>query len=297
MWIKTSGALSDNVFQLGTAVSSHILVVGDASALIDTSITSTADRLCEELESSLGEDGALDLIFITHAHFDHVGGLPVIRAKYPDVEVIGAPATAELLGDAEYLDGIYKKNLSAAEAMNAELGFDEAAWKAAVKIDRIIGDGDAVDLGDDVELKLIASPGHTADSVSYLIMPDAALAAGESVGSYGGRDIVANCFTDNFNQYLESLDRLSGLDLKILSFPHSGAITGELVPRFFMAARQNAESFRDVVKERMGQGELVEEVFAALLGDWQAQNISPEGPFVEEQQEALKSMIRAAAAA
>ncbi len=297
MWIKTSGSLSENVFQLTTPVSTHMLVVGDASSLVDTGLACCVDRLSEELEKCLGEGQGPDLIFITHAHFDHVGGLPALRERFSGIEVLGSPASAELLRDESYSKSVFEKNKQCAEAMGLEFAVDEAAWTKGCQIDRVIGDGDGVDLGDGVEVKLISSPGHSADSVSYLVSPDAALAAGEAVGWYGGRDLVANCFSDSFAQYVTSLDRLSGLDLKILSFPHSGAITGELISKYFLNVRETADVFREQVKARMDQGELVDEVVAAFLSDWQTQNITPEGPFAEEQTETLREMVKAAAAA
>jgi glyoxylase-like metal-dependent hydrolase (beta-lactamase superfamily II) len=265
--------------------------------LIDVGVAATADRLLEEAGRYLGEGQGPDIVFLTHAHFDHVGGLPFIRERFPEIEVLGAPATADLLSDEAYVKEVYRKNKECAEAMKAAFDFDEASWCAACRVDRVMGDGDAVELGDDVDIKLISSPGHTADSVSYLVSPDAALAGGEAIGWYGGRDTIANCFADNFSQYLDSLQRLSGLDLKILSFPHSGSVTGELVPKYFMNAQEAALTFRDQVKLRIEQGEMVDEVFAALYGDWQAQNVSPEGPFTSAQTETLRLMIKAAAAA
>ncbi len=297
MWIKTSGALSENVFQLTTAASTHILAIGDASALIDVGLDCTSERLAEEIELYLGEGLGPDIIFLSHAHFDHVGGLPALRQRFSGIEVLGAPATADLLSNDEYIKDVYGRNKACAEAMGQEFTAEQDAWCKACQLDRVIGDGDGVDLGEDVEVKMISSPGHTADSVSYLVTLDAALAGGEAVGWYGGRDAVANCFTENFNHYVESLDRLSGLDLKILSFPHSGAITGELISKYFLNVRESADVFREQVKSRMDQGELVDEVVAAFLSDWQTQNITPEGPFVAEQTETLRAMVKAAASA
>lgn len=296
MWIKTSGALSENVFQLTTVASTHILAVGDASALIDVGLDCTAARLAEGIEQCLGEGLGPDIIFLTHAHFDHVGGLPALRQRFSGSEVLAAPATADLLKNEDYIKGVYEKNKACAEAMGEEFSAEQDAWCQACQVDRVIGDGDGVDLGDDVEVKMISSPGHTSDSVSYLVTPDAALAGGEAVGWYGGRDAIANCFTESFAHYVASLDRLSGLDLKILSFPHSGAITGELVSKYFLNARESAEVFREQVKSRMEQGEVVDEVVAAFLSDWQTQNITPEGPFLAEQTETLRAMVKAAAA-
>jgi len=296
MWIKASGGLSENVFQLITSVSTHFLVVGEEFGLVDTSIAAVANQLQQELESYLGQEGKLNYILLTHAHFDHLGGVPHLRKRYPNAELVAAPQTTEFLKDKKHLAHCYQKNVSCAEAAEGEVGFSEEEWVKAFEVSRIMGDGDTLEIGDDVEIKLISTPGHTEDSVSYLVQPDSALAGGESIGSYGGRDRVTNCFLTSYDDYLESLEKLSGLDLKILGFPHGGALTGDLVPKFFMDARQAAEDFKETVKERLAQGEIVDEVYAALLADWKSQNICPEGPFAEEQTETLKAMIKAVAA-
>ena len=46
-------------------------------------------------------------------------------------------------------------------------------------------------------------------------------------------------------------------------------------------------------RERIEQGEIIEEVVAALLPDWQSQNVSPRGPFADEQEECLREMVKA----
>ena len=295
MWIKSSGALTENVFQLTTAASSHLLIIGDAAALVDSGISATIPRLFEELGTYLGPTGALSFLLITHAHFDHVGGIPYLRKAYPDMEVIGSPQISDLLGQKSYVEQLYQRNLAYAEAMQTDMGMSEEEWCELVRVTHILGDGDAIDLGDDVEVKLISCPGHTEDSVAYFVQPDAALSGGEAVGYYGGREKIVNCFTNSYEDYMDSLGRLSGLDVRVLGFPHVGALTGELVTKYFMEAKQEAESFKHNIIERLGQGEIIDEIALSILPDWQAQNYCPEGPFLEEQEATLKAMVRAVA--
>ena len=295
MWIKAAGPLTESVFHLTTAVSTHALILGEESALVDASIAAASERVIEQVETHLGMGANLDFVFLTHCHFDHIGGIPALRKRFADLQVIGGPQSSELLSDNAYVEQCYERNLVFAEAARLNLEIDKKEWCESIRIDRIMGDGDLLQIGDDVEVKLIACPGHTEDSVAYFVHPDGVLACAESVGSYAGRDKVAACFGSDLNRYLESLDKLSGLDVQALCLPHSGAISGEMVPKFFVEARLAAERFRDDVRERLEQGQLVEEIFEALLPEWQAEQIAPEGPFAEEQKETLLTMIKSSA--
>ncbi|MFN8389748.1 MAG: MBL fold metallo-hydrolase [Bdellovibrionota bacterium] len=292
MWIKSSGPLTENVYQLTTALSTHFLVGGECAALIDTGASATHERLVQELQKYLGDSSELKYIFLTHAHFDHVGGIPFLRKYAPHVQVVAAPLTAQILADPESSKTFYEKNKRVAEAMNVpmEMSFEE--WRELLKVDRILGDGDVIDLGADVDVKLIGCPGHTEDIVAYYIRSDSALAAAEAIGSYEGRDKLTPCFPWSYHNYVISLDRLAGLEVKVLGLPHAGALTGELPAKYLVEARIAADRFAVSVRERIEQGELVDEIFNAQLLEWVSQNLCPEGPFVDEQAATLKEMVR-----
>ncbi len=295
MWIKCSGGITESVFQLTSAVSTHFMILGDAIAMVDSGISASRERIAQELKTYLGDEASLDYILLTHAHFDHVGGIPYLRELYPDLEVLGSPLTAEILVDDDNVAALYEQNKVCAEAAKLDMGMDKEAWISSVRIDRIMGDGDAIDLGDDVEVKLIATPGHSEDCVAYFVQPDAALVCGEAAGWFGGRDKVCASFESSYKDFVDSLDRLSSLEIKALGFPHGGAITGEMVPKYLTSLRQEAEHFRGAVRERIAHGEIIEEIVTSLLPEWQAQNISPEGPFVSAQEASLAAMVRASA--
>ena len=292
MWIKASGPLTENVYQITTSASTHFLIGGECAALVDSGVSGTKDRLLEELKRYLGDPSELQYLFLTHSHFDHIGGIPYLRAYAPHLKVIAGRTTAELLSDGAYREKLYEKNKAVAEAMKQEIGLDKAAWCEALTIDKVLGDGDVVDLGAEVEVKLVSSPGHTSDTVAYYIRSDSALAAGEAVGAFGGRDQQYACFFHSMSDYLKSLDRLASLEVRALSLPHSGAITGDMPSKFLVEARGAAERFATAVRERLETGELIDEITNALVVEWQSQNIAPEGPFVEEQTETVRQMVR-----
>ncbi len=292
MWVKASGQLSENVYQFSTAVSSHLLVVGEEVALIDTGPTALQGKLFEELEKFLEDPSQLSVVLLTHAHFDHVGGLPYLRSKLPQLKCFVSKQSSELIENKTFLKSLYEENVRAAAAAGVDIGMDESVWMGAFTIDRVLGDGDVVDLGADVQVKLISVPGHTVDSSAYYVHGDNVLCAGEAVGGYSGRDKYIPCFRSNYLDYLKSLDRMASLEVKVLGLPHAGALTGEIAPKFLLEARREAERFASQVKERLTQGELVDEIAASIIPEWQSQNFAPEGPFAEMQTQTVRDMVR-----
>ncbi len=298
MWIKASGPLTENVTLVTTPVSSHLVILGEMTALVDSGIYSFAPRLIEELQGALqGQD--LNYILLTHTHFDHLGGIPALRKAAPGVKLVASPLASEILADKKNLAALYEKNKACAEALGMEFDITLKKWSAAFEVDRVVGDGDSLELGAGsgaaVDVKIIAVPGHSADSVAYYVRPDGALAGSESLGSWGGRDKFAPAFNASFSQYLIGLEKLAGLEVRTIGFPHTGALSGDLAGKYLVQARVEAERFAEQIRDRLAHGELLEEVYSAILLEWIEQNICPEGPFADEQGATLMEMIKAVA--
>jgi glyoxylase-like metal-dependent hydrolase (beta-lactamase superfamily II) len=77
-----------------------------------------------------------------------------------------------------------------------------------------VGDGQPILLGD-AEVTALHTPGHTADHVCYLV--EGALFTGDHV--IGGSTVVV----EHMPEYLDSLQRLRGLDLKVM-YPGHGSV-------------------------------------------------------------------------
>ena len=140
------------------------------------------------IEAQLLADGAeLKLILLTHAHFDHTGGVAELHKALPDVPVYLHPADAALVGSDVF----------------------PAIGAATVPYE----DGDTVQLGE-LAIQVLHTPGHTPGGVCLLVGD--ALFTGDTLfqGSMGRIDFEGGSYED----IMASLARLAHLpgDFRVL---------------------------------------------------------------------------------
>ena len=140
------------------------------------------------IEAQLLADGAeLKLILLTHAHFDHTGGVAELHAAHPEVPVFLHPADAARLGSQVF----------------PPIGVPTVPY----------GDGDVVKLGD-LDIQVLHTPGHTPGGVCLLVGD--ALFTGDTLfqGSMGRIDFEGGSYED----IMASLARLAHLpgDFRVL---------------------------------------------------------------------------------
>ena len=133
---------------------------------------------------------SVEYILITHAHFDHVGGLKEFKSKYPDVRVLMSEA-----------DKILYDNLS----MQCDL-FGQKRVEP-IRIDEFINDGKEIDFVS-TKIKTIATPGHSKGSVCYLIEDN--LFSGDTLffEEIGRCDLPGGSFDEIKNSIKEKLFKL-----------------------------------------------------------------------------------------
>ena len=140
------------------------------------------------IEAQLRADGAeLKRILLTHAHFDHTGGVAELHAAHPEVPVFLHPADASRLGSDVF----------------PPIGAPTVPY----------GDGDVVKLGD-LDIQVLHTPGHTPGGVCLLVGD--ALFTGDTLfqGSMGRIDFGGGSYED----IMASLARLAHLpgDFRVL---------------------------------------------------------------------------------
>ncbi len=198
------------------------LIDAPRRTLIDTGTASVPQASLLPALEEMGWDLAdLRIIVNTHLHIDHAGGNAEMQ------EASGAGIHLHR-ADAAYTDRDLYADKYCRDALrlmgdDAEIPKSEAFQRQLLGrewgIERALEDGDEIDLGGDVRLHVVHTPGHTPGSASFYWERERLLFSGDAVGGRGSR---ANGLPLYFAaaDYAESLKRLLDLDIATLAQAH-----------------------------------------------------------------------------
>ena len=165
------------------------LVRGEKTAVVDSGVLGTPTTYLAPALESLGlRLGDVDFVLNTHGHMDHLGGNSELKDAGSHIHLHRE--------DAERASSNRLQVEIAAEGLKA-LGLEHLAPEREafllrllgreVGVDRLLEDGDTVDLGADIRLQVVHTPGHTRGSVCYWFESAGILITGDSIQARGSR--------------------------------------------------------------------------------------------------------------
>jgi len=201
------------------------VLLGKQVALIDTGVLGSVPQYVEPALAALNVRlSEVDLVINTHAHPDHIGGNEMVKragvAKFA-VHAADVPLTAgpeAFLGCPHDISELFR--LAGREDLVVERrAFLLANVGREVPPDRQLRDGDELDLGRGMLLRVLHTPGHTPGSISLYWEREGILFTGDSLQ---GRGLRPGWMPLYFYaaEYMRSAARLNELPMRTLCLGH-----------------------------------------------------------------------------
>lgn len=162
----------------------YVAVNGSVAFVVDPG--ADAEKISAVLKS---EGAALDAIFLTHGHFDHIGAAADLADIYPEAHVFIHKDDEEMIST--------RKNLG------AYLGVKVKPFKADV----LLLGGEIINCAG-LKVKVISTPGHSEGGVCYIA--DNVIFSGDTLFkcAYGRTDLFGGSFAKLKNSVINKLFRL-----------------------------------------------------------------------------------------
>jgi len=255
------------LYRLGGVRQPSFLVMGkDRFVQIDAGPAFMGPAYLNDIRKLLGKGRWPDYLFFTHFHFDHVGSAPYLLRHFPEIRLGGSKKLIKLLEQERVIETIAKLNQGLVNKYDKEKDFVCQDFDySLLKVNRILKDGDVIDLGGGVSIEVIATPGHTWDSLSFFLPHSKTILAGEAVGIIPGDDLwVSPQFLSSYEDYICSIQRIREKEPKVIVMGHHYVVK-EDAEKFFDAALSDCRAFRRMIeqylkKEQMDQEKVIQRI-------------------------------------
>ncbi len=249
MIIDESGWITDRILKLGRR-ESCVYLLGDQDEY--TLVGGGTVHIVPEVNRQLAEfkiaEERIKRLVILHAHFDHCGIIPYYQRRWPWAVVAASQRAKELLATPKVIGAIADLNRATLasygrEQEGRELGLDFAG----IEVAQVLKGGDILHCGE-MTLEVIDAPGHSTCSIALYVPQEKAMFASDAGGIPFGEDVFTTA-NSNFDQYMESMQKIFGYDIDIFLPAHYGVRTGEDSQTYMRKSRQAARKFREEMEK------------------------------------------------
>ena len=238
------------------------ILKGEKTVVLDSGTADSTEGLTTAM-SSLGIDfNSVRYIMVSHRHHDHAGGAAILLKHFPNAQV----------GVHEFA----KKHVMNPSKVNE--GAREAFGRFAVPMESIKDEGkilileenETFQVGNNHELEIVYTPGHTSDHFAFYEKKTGLLFCGDAVGTFGpmSKTITPTSFPPSFkyDNYAASIRKLLTYDVNILAFPHFGAVIGSRAKAILRKSLEVTEDWKRFV-DKLREKNLDEYSIAKALQD------------------------------
>jgi len=237
------------------------LIRGSSPVLIESGTAASAatisDVFSEHAEFAESGEVSPEYIFLTHIHLDHAGGAGHLARAYPQAKIVVHERACKHLADpSRLIDGVRSASPDLFPYYGEPLAIPEHRLLP-------VAGGEVFDLGNDIRLEGIASPGHAYHHVCFFEPDSRTLFTGDAVGHWSEPVEVPLTVPPRFDlaQSLATLEALRQLRPEHLAFTHFG-IADDALALIDRYERQLIDWFEDLreLSKDMPPAEIVDQV-------------------------------------
>ncbi|MBU0730940.1 MAG: MBL fold metallo-hydrolase [Proteobacteria bacterium] len=192
------------------------LVYGKKICLIDTGVAGAEQIIYQYLRDKGKNPQDIETIILSHSHPDHIGAAHIIQ-KETGCRIMAHAAEKNWIEDVE-LQGRQRP----VPGFHALVG-------GSVKIDHLLEQGDTIDLGNDLQVNVLHTPGHSSGSISLWFPSEKVLFSGDAVPLPGDMPIYED--VEDSRRSIEKLQAIQGVECLLASWddPRYGEDAGRVM--------------------------------------------------------------------
>lgn len=207
------------------------LIYGKEICLVDAGVAPAADMILGYIRATGRRPEEITMIVQTHAHPDHIGSTRAIQEATGCI-VAAHPDERAWIEDVQL------------QARERPVPGFHALVGGSARVNLPLSDGDRIDLGDDLTLDVILTPGHSPGSISLLLEEDAALFSGDAIPVPGQIPIFSDLSAST--RSVERLKKVPGIRILLSSW--DDPVGGDAVYGRMNEGLAYLEKIRAVVK-------------------------------------------------
>jgi len=282
MIFGTTGHVEQDLHVTGFAWSPCYLLNGGTPVLFEAGFYSMGPLYARDIRKVVADRNPR-FLFLTHVHYDHCGAAAYFKRIFPGIRICASKRASEILSRPNAIDLMTALSSNFTRLAEASPEIDGNAILHSVfepfDVDVVFEEETIFPVDPSISVRVLFTPGHTRDMLSYYIPERKILIATESAGCRSQTGQIVSEFLVDFDAYITSLKRLAALDSDIFCQGHHFVYTGSDVKDFFDSSLEAAFTFRRRVLELLEMEEdSVERVVERIKQEEYDPNPGPKQP-------------------
>ena len=259
--------ITQGFYQLGTMDFPVYLSMADEGMLIEGGTGAFYGLIVHQIEELGIVPEKIKYIVLTHTHSDHIGAVPRLKKLWPHLQVVGSYAAAKafkrLTEKKEVLKEFIDTDNSISRIQLAKGAISEMPVvldSYNFNVDRIVEEGERINLGSEITWRVYNTPGHSPCQISLNDENTATLVIGDATGFYNpAKDALWPNYFESLENYCHSIQKLSTLPANRIVLSHNGVLETD-ARSYFEKVMKLTKAYHLEMLERINKGENPEAV-------------------------------------